>query len=183
MYFFLSQPRIDSILFCHLTSDRRYAALKVCSSKYGTTAKDEILLLEKVRKRSYKCLNSRQGTAEYVLFPGAKHVVTLLDYFSTRGRYKGEEHICMVLEPLGENLLGLLDRYRGRHTRQGELTGIPMPLVKIIAKQVLMGLQFLHDECNLVHTDIKPENICKTTFTLYFSICFITPRFSGMSSR
>jgi serine/threonine protein kinase len=34
-------------------------------------------------------------------------------------------------------------------------------LVKIIMKQVLFGLQYLHEECDLVHTDIKPENISK----------------------
>jgi serine/threonine-protein kinase SRPK3 len=32
-------------------------------------------------------------------------------------------------------------------------------LVKLITKQTLLGLNYLHDECDLVHTDIKPENI------------------------
>lgn len=42
-----------------------------------------------------------------------------------------------------------------RHKKKG----VPRALVKVIAKQVLLGLEYLHDECDLVHTDIKPENI------------------------
>jgi serine/threonine-protein kinase SRPK3 len=37
--------------------------------------------------------------------------------------------------------------------------GIPLPLVKKIAKQILMGLDFLHRICNIIHTDLKPENV------------------------
>ncbi|KAF8478855.1 hypothetical protein JB92DRAFT_1821661 [Gautieria morchelliformis] len=50
----------------------------------------------------------------------------------------------------------------GPETKVGgheELAGVPMNLVGVIVKQVLMGLEYLHDECGLVHTDIKPENI------------------------
>ena len=34
-----------------------------------------------------------------------------------------------------------------------------MPLVKQIAKQVLLGLDYLHRECGIIHTDLKPENV------------------------
>lgn len=34
-----------------------------------------------------------------------------------------------------------------------------MPLVRKMAKQVLMGLDFLHRICNIIHTDLKPENV------------------------
>lgn len=44
--------------------------------------------------------------------------------------------------------------------------GVPRALVKMIAKQILLGLQYLHDECDLVHTDIKPENICESFLPL-----------------
>ena len=67
----------------------------------------------------------------------------------------------MVFEPLGENLLNLLDRYRRHNRRRDGLKGIPIEVVKIIAKQVLKGLVYLHEECDLVHTDLKPENIRK----------------------
>jgi serine/threonine-protein kinase SRPK3 len=57
----------------------------------------------------------------------------------------------MVFEVLGENLLGLIKRWNHR--------GIPMPLVKQITRQVLLGLDYLHRECGIIHTDLKPENV------------------------
>lgn len=57
----------------------------------------------------------------------------------------------MVFEVLGENLLGLIKRYQHR--------GVPQPIVKQIAKQVLLGLDYLHNECRIIHTDLKPENV------------------------
>jgi serine/threonine-protein kinase SRPK3 len=66
----------------------------------------------------------------------------------------------MVFEVSGENLLGLIKR----HQNKG------MPLVKQIAKQVLLGLEYMHRCCGVIHTgaihlrfhsyqDLKPENI------------------------
>lgn len=34
-----------------------------------------------------------------------------------------------------------------------------MPLVQQITKQVLLGLDYLHRECGIIHTDLKPENV------------------------
>lgn len=37
-----------------------------------------------------------------------------------------------------------------------------MELVRVITRQVLEGLQYLHEKCNIIHTDIKPENVLIT---------------------
>jgi serine/threonine-protein kinase SRPK3 len=57
----------------------------------------------------------------------------------------------MVFEVLGENLLGLIKRHQNK--------GVPMHLVKQIAKQVLLGLDYMHHYCGVIHTDLKPENV------------------------
>jgi serine/threonine-protein kinase SRPK3 len=57
----------------------------------------------------------------------------------------------MVFEVLGENLLSLIKRYDHR--------GIPIPTVKRIIKQILLGLDYLHRESGIIHTDLKPENV------------------------
>lgn len=57
----------------------------------------------------------------------------------------------MVFEVLGQNLIKLIARSNYR--------GIPLMNVKTIIKQVLQGLDYLHRKCEIIHTDIKPENI------------------------
>lgn len=57
----------------------------------------------------------------------------------------------MVFEILGVNLLELIKRYNYK--------GIPMHLTRVIAKQVLIGLDYLHRICGIIHTDLKPENV------------------------
>ncbi|KAM7423206.1 hypothetical protein PAMA_010980 [Pampus argenteus] len=57
----------------------------------------------------------------------------------------------MVLEVLGHQLL--------RWIVKSNYTGLPLPCVKSILRQVLQGLDYLHTKCKIIHTDIKPENI------------------------
>ncbi|KAK8194837.1 serine/threonine-protein kinase SRPK2 [Phyllosticta capitalensis] len=116
----------------------KHVALKVVRSAahYTETALDEIKLLNRVVEANKD-------------HPGRKHVVSLLDSFNHKG--PNGVHVCMVFEVLGENLLGLIKKWNHR--------GIPMPLVKQITKQVLLGLDYLHRECGIIHTDLKPENV------------------------
>ncbi|KAK1758295.1 protein kinase dsk1 [Echria macrotheca] len=116
----------------------KHVALKVVRSAahYTETAIDEIKLLNKIVQANPN-------------HPGRKHVVSLLDSFEHKG--PNGTHVCMVFEVLGENLLGLIKKWNHR--------GIPMPLVKQIVKQVLLGLDYLHRECGIIHTDLKPENV------------------------
>lgn len=120
------------------TETGRHVALKVVrsASHYTETALDEIKLLQKIVEANPN-------------HPGRAHVVSLLDSFEHVG--PNGKHVCMVFEVLGENLLGLIKKWQHR--------GIPMPLVKQITKQVLLGLDYLHRECGIIHTDLKPENV------------------------
>ncbi|EDK36489.2 hypothetical protein PGUG_00587 [Meyerozyma guilliermondii ATCC 6260] len=115
-----------------------HVAMKVVRSAkhYTETAIDEIKLLDKV-------------TTSDLNHPGHQHVIQLLDTFTHKG--PNGVHVVMVFEVLGENLLGLIRRYKHR--------GIPIVFVKQIAKQLLAALDFLHRRCGVIHTDLKPENV------------------------
>ncbi|GLJ54521.1 hypothetical protein SUGI_1170900 [Cryptomeria japonica] len=76
-------------------------------------------------------------------------VVKLLDDFIHAGPHGN--HVCLVLELLGDNLRTLLKHYSGK--------GIPLHMVKEICFHILRGLDFLHGKLSIVHTDLKPENI------------------------
>lgn len=64
--------------------------------------------------------------------------------------------LCIVNELMGISLLDLLKSY--------EEDTIPRDLIKKIVKDLLKGLDELHSH-NIVHTDIKPENILMNVFS------------------
>lgn len=121
------------------TSSSRQVALKIVKSedRYREAAEDEIRLLKRVATEA--------GTEK-------GRVVLLLDDFLIKGPFGS--HICMVFEVLGENLLKLMRRFDNR--------GLPIEMVRSIAKQVLHGLDLLHRKCGIIHTDLKPENVLLT---------------------
>ncbi|KAJ3212725.1 serine/threonine protein kinase, CMGC group [Dinochytrium kinnereticum] len=116
----------------------RPVALKIVKSAqhYTETAMDEIKLLDKV-------VTANKGHQH------RKYIVELLDWFRHRGPHG--THVSMAFEVLGPNLLTLIRQYHHR--------GIPQTIVKRIMRQVLMGLDYLHRECAIIHTDLKPENV------------------------
>jgi serine/threonine protein kinase len=125
----------DAVLFYR---ESRYAALKVVKSAkhYTEAALDEIDLLKKVAS------TNRLST-------GWPHVVQLYESFRISGPHGN--HMVMVFEVLGVNLLKPIVKLNYK--------GLPIMAVKSITKQVLLGVDYLHRECNIIHTDIKPENI------------------------
>ncbi|KAG1724359.1 serine protein kinase Sky1, partial [Suillus lakei] len=121
--------------------ERQHVAVKILTA-HATQVQhqlsNELGLLQLVRDLVGKSRN-----------PGRAHVVSLLDSFevsSTQGR-----HLCLVHEAMG-----IFPKFSS--------LGLPVPLVKVMAKQLLLALDFLHRECHVVHTDLKPENILEERF-------------------
>ncbi|XP_069489539.1 SRSF protein kinase 1 isoform X1 [Ambystoma mexicanum] len=117
---------------------KRFVAMKVVKSAehYTETALDEIKLL--------KCVRNTDPTD-----PNREMVVQLLDDFKIPGA--NGTHVCMVFEVLGHHLLKWIIK--------SSYQGLPLSCVKSIIRQVLQGLDYLHSKCQIIHTDIKPENI------------------------
>lgn len=134
----LGWGHFSTVWLCWDLTDKRFVALKVVksASHFTETAIDEIKLLKCVRESDPDDMKRDR-------------VVLLLNDFKIRGI--NGTHICMVFEVLGHNLLKLIIKSNYR--------GIPILNVKSIVKQVLEGLDYLHSKCNIIHTDIKPENV------------------------
>ncbi|XAR60074.1 Non-specific serine/threonine protein kinase [Bertholletia excelsa] len=118
------------------TQKSRYVALKVQKSAqhYTEAAMDEITILKQIAEgdpHDKKC------------------VVKLLDHFKHSG--PNGQHVCMVFEYLGDNLLTLI--------KYSDYRGVPLHLVKEICFHILVGLDYLHRQLSIIHTDLKPENI------------------------
>ncbi|XP_020591910.1 SRSF protein kinase 1-like [Phalaenopsis equestris] len=78
-----------------------------------------------------------------------KCIVHLLDNFKHSG--PNGQHLCMVFETLGDSLLRLI--------RYNRYKGIGLQNVKYVCRSILLGLDYLHREVGLIHTDLKPENV------------------------
>ncbi|EDW47982.1 SRSF protein kinase 1 [Drosophila sechellia] len=134
----LGWGHFSTVWLCWDLQAMRYVAIKIVKSAphFAETARDEIKILKTVRETDPSN-------------PRRRKTVQMLDDFKITG--VNGTHICMVFEVLGDNLLKLI--------RKSNYRGIPLANVKAITRQVLEGLDYLHTCCQIIHTDIKPENV------------------------
>ncbi|KAI7895497.1 kinase-like domain-containing protein [Mucor mucedo] len=74
-----------------------------------------------------------------------KHVIRLRRHFEHRN------HLCLVFETLSLNLRDVIKKY-------GKDVGISIKAVRVYAQQLFLSLSLLK-KCNILHADIKPDNI------------------------
>lgn len=140
-------------------SSEQFFALKVQKSAehYTEAAMDEVELLDcihKERKKSKSLLETgaakdNDGVTADAIVEYSQYVATLHDSFFHTG--PNGKHMCMVFSMLGNNLLSVIKAYNYR--------GIPIPVVKNMIRGICKGLDFLHRKCQIIHTDLKPENV------------------------
>lgn len=150
-----------------LTKDLKfnsYVAIKVQKSAqhYMEAAYDEVEILDKVAT-NWKSEDWRESIARYYkhdpellkslqrygMSGDTSHCVQLLNSFIHNG--PNGKHFIMVFEILGVNFLEIIKRY--------DYKGVPIPLVRKLARQCLIGLDYMHRQCKIIHTDFKPENV------------------------
>ncbi|KAL2061821.1 hypothetical protein VTL71DRAFT_7199 [Oculimacula yallundae] len=81
--------------------------------------------------------------------PGAGQVTRLVNHFKHTG--PNGDHVCFALDVWGHHI--------GREARFYGQRRIPVRVMKELVRQILLGLDFLHRQCGIIHTDLKPSNI------------------------
>ncbi|KAJ7442394.1 kinase-like protein [Mycena galericulata] len=84
--------------------------------------------------------------------PGFRHNLHLLDEFRLHG--PNGRHLCLVTELLGERL----DQYAKRFPRGR----VPVAIIKTLSRQIINAVLYLHEKCDIIHTDIKSNNVLFT---------------------
>ncbi|KQK16317.1 serine/threonine-protein kinase SRPK [Brachypodium distachyon] len=115
---------------------QKFVALKIQKSapEFAQAALHEIEFLSEITNRDPS---------------NCKHTIQLIDHFKHAG--PNGQHICLVFEFLGDSLLKLVqyNRYKG----------IGLSRVREICRSILVGLDYLHGELGIIHSDLKLENV------------------------
>lgn len=114
-------------------------AMKVQKSSrdYSEAAYDEIKLLSEMMRGDPR---------------DERFCVRFVDSFETVG--PNGRHVCLILERLGDNLLSLIRHY---YAQTGG--GVPIHIVRQLTRQMLIAMDYFHRERQIIHTDIKVDNI------------------------
>ncbi|KAI9830399.1 MAG: U4/U6 small nuclear ribonucleoprotein prp4 [Phylliscum demangeonii] len=86
-----------------------------------------------------------------------KHIIRLQRFFDHKS------HLCMVFENLSINLREVLKKF-------GRDVGINLRAVRAYAQQTFLGLSLLR-KCNILHADLKPDNILVNEGRNQLKIC------------
>lgn len=81
--------------------------------------------------------------------PGRSFVRTLLDSFRVDG--PDGDHLVLAHPPLWRSVEGAIRRTSPRR--------LPPSGLRFVLNHLFLALEYLHDECQIIHTDIKADNI------------------------
>lgn len=145
---YLGRGTFSRVWLTYDITENRLCGMKVIFKKYSEDAKDEI-------KRNQKITSKLDFSSDIRLSQ-------MFDCFELK---TGET--ALVYELLGVSIIDILNFYEDM---------IPLPIVKKIAKDVLLALSSLHG-IRIIHTDLKPENILTNIYkrgTLFYKDIFET---------
>lgn len=127
----------STVWFAHDMNHNKFVAIKIQKSgeSYFSAAEDEIEILEKiagnVKTEEWKESIQKYNEPNNI---NSAHCMHMMDHFEFEG--PNGKHIGMVFEVMGYNLYKIMKLY--------DWDGIPVPIVRILAKQLLISLDYLH---------------------------------------
>ena len=87
------------------------------------------------------------------------NIIQLLNYFIFEGENSEEKFLCNIYEITGITLQNLLNKFLKKNKNRGGGGGILLPYVRIIAREILIGLDFIHSFGEVIHSNLNMDNI------------------------
>ena len=122
----------------------------------------EIDFLKKIYKHNFsqewiKSLKEYYKNNSYILseinFEEHTNIIQMLNSFMYKEENSENVYLCNVYEITGISLQNIFDKYKNKNKV------IPLPYVRIIAKQILIGLDFIHRFGEIIHNNLNMDNI------------------------
>ena len=131
----LGKGGFGTVYKCCVLNSKTYVAIKVFQNRHRNNKN------RKYAKREIKIFEDMDESVKEL--PMSNYLISMLDHFSN------DQITCIVFPLYGPNIKKVLKQ-----------KGSPFKLeeVRTIADQLIKATRFLHDR-NMLHTDIKPENI------------------------
>ncbi|EEQ28042.1 putative non-specific serine/threonine protein kinase [Microsporum canis] len=127
----------STVWLCRDLVEHSYSALKISTQlqKYPKKGRAELSIYEHLCE-----VNSHH--------PGQRYIRELYDSFEIAG--PNGSHQCLIQQPMHLSILDMMN-----------LNPKPLdaPFLKEILKRLLLILDFLHTEANVIHTDLKTDNL------------------------
>lgn len=128
----IGKGAFSTVWLCMDTKSKQYYAMKILYPDDYNVGLAEVELLKKIKKSKCQYFN---------------HII---DSFTHE--IDNESYCCMVFELLAGSVYDIM-KY-GKYS-----DGLPLHIVKSIVRQLLISMRTLTKDYNLLHTDIKPENM------------------------
>lgn len=128
----LGSGSFATVWLAYNMDNKKYYAIKIQDSDQIDIGIEEAKLFNRFKNESSPYINK------------------IIDTFYHKMEYGN--HICMVLELMAGSLYDIMKV--GRYSK-----GFPLHITKIILYQLLTAVSILNNKYNLVHTDLKVENI------------------------
>lgn len=157
-------PRTEEIIFSGLVLKKDYILLKRIG--HGNNAGVWMVYQISTKKfmamkvQDYQCYND--GCREIAIIKKINeycknnptiesYCIKMLDFFVYEDA-DNVKFVCSIYDLYAGSIQMLLNNGKYKY-------GLPINVVKNITKQLLKALEILHDKLNVIHTDVKPENI------------------------
>lgn len=133
---------------------------RVLQGEVGEAGKEVAIKIVRCQESMYKA-GTKEAQILYKLKQAdpedKKHIVRLERTFEHRG------HLCLVFESLSMNLRDVVKRF-------GKDVGLNIKAVRAYAHQLFLAMGLLR-KCNIMHADIKPDNILVNEQKTLLKLC------------
>lgn len=138
---------------CRYVPTGKFVAVKVFKVKYSSKAKA-------FENKEVKILHKFQTAEEKRKGSHSPYVMKAIDIIYENGK------LHIVFELMELNLTQFIRKRKSESLKRFD----EQMEIKVIAKQLLMGMQYLNEELGIMHRDIKPDNIMVNTNPLSIKI-------------